>query len=409
MGKIRTFQAFAGYDSQLMALDKIKYDFQGFEYECVGWSEIDKYAIQAHNALFPDLACNNYGDISKIKWGEVPDFDFFTYSFPCQDISSAGRQNGFSEGSGTRSALLWECKKAIDSKRPKYLLMENVKDIVSKKFIPYFGEWIKFLESLGYKNYCKVLNAKDFGIPQNRERCFLVSILGGDEYFFPGKIELKLRLKDLLEGVVDEKYYINKKLSINAYGSRRLQKLVESGKINSGIEQYLDVYNQSVNDDVCGTISARVDDGNHLVSVPIDSNGGVETNVLVQKRTEYGKSVRKAYENGDLMESRHNMTELQPRVDGISNTITTVQKDNLLIVPGTCGGEYRIRKLTPKECFRLMGVSDGDIAKIQDAGISNSQQYKMAGNSIVKNNLYHIIRKLFVQKSNDSPQQLTLF
>ena len=118
---IRVFTAFSGYDSQCLALNSI-----GVDYELVGWSEIDKYAIRAHNALFPQWADRNYGDISKIDWSQVPDFDLFTYSSPCQDFSQAGKQAGAVKGSGTRSSLLWECERAIEAKRPKYLLFENV-------------------------------------------------------------------------------------------------------------------------------------------------------------------------------------------------------------------------------------------------------------------------------------------
>jgi DNA (cytosine-5)-methyltransferase 1 len=202
---LRVFTAFSGYDSQCMALDRI-----GIPYELVGWSEIDKYAIQGHNAVYPQYADRNYGDISKIKWDEVPDFDLFTYSFPCTDISNAGQQKGLEEGSGTRSSLLWECCKTIESKRPKYLLMENVKALVSQKFLPFYKKWEQYLAGLGYDNYCKVLNAKDYGVPQNRERIFLVSILDEDKPFhFPNPIPLEKRLKDVLEPEVDDKYVLS--------------------------------------------------------------------------------------------------------------------------------------------------------------------------------------------------------
>lgn len=131
--KLRVFTSFSGYDSQLMALRDI-----GADYECVGWSEIDKWAIKAHNAVFPELAGRNYGDITKIDWNAVPNFDLFTYSFPCTDISSAGKQKGFEEDSGTRSSLLWECRRPIAAKHPKFLLMENVKALISEKYRPLF-------------------------------------------------------------------------------------------------------------------------------------------------------------------------------------------------------------------------------------------------------------------------------
>ena len=202
---LRVFTSFSGYDSQCMALDRI-----GIPYVLVGWSEIDKYAIQAHNALYPQAADKNYGDISKIDWETVPDFDLFTYSFPCTDISNAGQQKGLEEGSGTRSSLLWECTKAIEAKRPKYLLMENVKALVSQKFLPFYKKWEQYLAALGYDNHCKVINATECGVPQNRERIFIFSVLNNDKAFhFQEPIPLETRLKDVLEQEVDDKYVLS--------------------------------------------------------------------------------------------------------------------------------------------------------------------------------------------------------
>ena len=204
---LRVFTAFSGYDSQCLALNRANID-----YELVGWSEIDKFAIKAHNALFPQWTDRNFGDISKIDWSKVPDFDLFTYSSPCQDFSNAGKMQGEEKGSGTRSSLLWECEKAIRAKMPKYLLMENVANLVSKKFIGTFLNWLNVLSELGYTNYWQVLNAKDYGVPQNRKRVFVVSILNSEEpYYFPEPFETEIRLKDILEGYVDEKYYLKNK------------------------------------------------------------------------------------------------------------------------------------------------------------------------------------------------------
>lgn len=206
---IRVFTAFSGYDSQCLALDRLRRDFPPFQYRLVGWSEIDRCAIQAHNALFPDAAQLNFGDIGKIDWAAVPDFDLFTYSFPCQDISAAGLQRGFDRHGGTRSGLLWECEKAIAAKRPKFLLMENVKALVTKKFKPLFLEWLTLLQSYGYTSHWQVLNAKDFGVPQNRERVFAVSILGDGRFTFPAGWPLRLTLDDVLEDEVDDKYRLS--------------------------------------------------------------------------------------------------------------------------------------------------------------------------------------------------------
>lgn len=204
---LKVFTAFSGYDSQCMALDRI-----GIPYELVGWSEIDPFAIQAHNALYPQYADRNAGDISKINWGGQSDFNLFTYSFPCTDISNAGLQKGLSEGSGTRSGLLWECRKAIEAKMPKYLMMENVKALLSEKFKPEFYKWRDYLTSLGYESYTKIINATECGIPQNRERVFMVSILGNHKPFhFPAPFPLEKRLKDVLEDDVDKKYFLSDK------------------------------------------------------------------------------------------------------------------------------------------------------------------------------------------------------
>lgn len=218
MEKIKVVTLFSGYDSQCLALDRLKRDYHDFDYELVAWAEIDKYAIQAHNALFPQWADRNLGDITKIDWSMVDgDIDLLTYSSPCQDFSNAGMQRGGEEGSGTRSSLLWECRKAIVAKRPKYLLLENVKALVSKKFLPTFNKWIQDLEDYGYYNTWQVLNAKDYGVPQNRERVFLVSIRRdildpSPQYHFPKPFPLEIRLKDILEPVVDEKYYLSDKM-----------------------------------------------------------------------------------------------------------------------------------------------------------------------------------------------------
>ena len=199
---LRVFEAFAGYGSQSIALRNL-----GIEYEVVAISEIDKYAIKAYEAIHGSTL--NLGNISKIEVEDIPNHDLFTYSFPCQDLSVAGKQAGL--GKGTRSGLLYECEKVIEAKKPKYLLLENVKNLVGKKFKPKFDKWLEYLEGLGYTNYWQVLNAKDYGVPQNRERVFVVSILGEHKpYEFPKPIKLNKYVKDILENTVDNKYYLGK-------------------------------------------------------------------------------------------------------------------------------------------------------------------------------------------------------
>jgi DNA (cytosine-5)-methyltransferase 1 len=172
---LKVFEAFAGIGSQRAALRNI-----GIPHEVVGISEIDKRAIKAYNRIHGPT--HNYGDISKIDPTTLPDFDLFTYSFPCTDLSRAGYQKGLE---GTRSGLLYECKKIIETKLPKYLLLENVPDLVGSKFKDAFEKWLLYLSDLGYTTYWNILNARDYGVPQTRSRVFAVSIRG-DEYFeFP--------------------------------------------------------------------------------------------------------------------------------------------------------------------------------------------------------------------------------
>ena len=207
---LRVTTLFSGYDSQCLSLERLKKRIPGFDYELVNWCEFDKYAIQAHNALFPQWEERNLGDITRVDWSKASKCDLLTYSSPCQDFSNAGLQRGGEEGSGTRSSLLWECRKAIETLKPKYLLMENVKALVSKKFAPTFLKWLNVLEELGYTNYYEVMNARDQGCPQNRERIFVFSILGEHKpYHFPQPIPLELRLKDILEEEVDDKYVLS--------------------------------------------------------------------------------------------------------------------------------------------------------------------------------------------------------
>ena len=189
---LKVFTTFSGYDSQCLALKKA-----GIPFDLVGWSEIEKRAITAHNALFPEYKDRNYGDICKIDWNNVPDFDLFTYSSPCQSFSIAGQMLGGDEGSGTKSSLLWECKKAIEIKRPKYLMLENVEMLVSQNFIHTFNKWIDFLSSLGYTSYWKVLKGSDYGIPQDRSRIFVVSVMNPkNEFVFPKARRLKSSVED---------------------------------------------------------------------------------------------------------------------------------------------------------------------------------------------------------------------
>jgi DNA (cytosine-5)-methyltransferase 1 len=359
---IRVFEAFAGYGSQSIALQRLANDFADFRFTVVGISEIDKHAIAAYRAIHGDHA-PNFGDIMHIDWLQVPDFDLLTYSFPCQDISSAGRQRGFAQGSGTRSSCLWACADAISAKHPKWLLMENVKALTQRKFAKDFYKWREWLSDQGYTSYFQVLNAKEYGIPQNRERVFMVSCLGEHpRFFFPKTFPLEYRLKDILEDNVDESYYLKPQQVESII--RHCERKVAEG---------------------CGF---KVN-----FQSPDDISGAIKTK---EGQREYDTYIKEP---------------LNTDMQGNSRTITAHYHklgytDNNFLVK-----DFRIRKLTPRECFRLMDVADSDIDKIQQAGISKTQQYKLAGNSIVVSCLYHVFRKMFIDHSNEQKGyvQLSLF
>lgn len=327
MKTIRTFQAFAGYDSQLMAMRRIERDFGRVKFDCVGWSEIDKYAVKAHDALFPELKSLNYGDISKIAWDEVRDFDLFTYSFPCQSISTAGNMDGLTPGSGTKSSLLWECEKAITCKKPKWLIMENVPALLAECFKDEFDKWKNKLARMGYTNYVQKLNAKDYGVPQSRERVFMVSVMYGCWAFhFPAKERLGKFMYELLEKYVDRKYYLSEK---------RIQGMIKQMKTQKYKGRSFKFNPKGRNCDISYCITTK---------------------------------------EGDVKTSNY-----------------VIESDG-------------IRKLTERECFRLMDVSEADIEILTGGGISRTQLRKLAGNSIVVNVFYHVLRKLFVDKDSDSGQ-----
>ena len=374
---LRVFEAFAGYGSQSIALRNL-----GIEHEVVAISEIDKYAIKAYEAIHGPT--NNLGDICKIDPRDIPDHDLFTYSFPCQDLSVAGKQAGL--GKGTRSGLLYECEKVIEAKKPKYLLLENVKNLVGKKFKSQFEKWLQYLEDLGYTNYWKVLNAKDYGVPQNRERVFVVSILGDHKpYKFADKIPLDKCIADILEDEVDEKYYINNPLHLASKESQKvlIPQATKKGHIEMDLPGVCDLsYPNSK------TRRGRVQEGGKVSPTLTAASQDI---CYIELPCICASRGRNPKNPSDRTTGAPTEQRLEFNTKGTSNTITTVQKDNYVVE-----ATYRIRKLTPRECFRLMGMRDDDIDKIQQAGISNTQQYKMAGNSIVIDVLEVIFRNLFL-------------
>lgn len=536
---LKVLELFSGYGSQSLALE-----YLGIEHKS-DISEIDQYAIEAYNQIHGDT--HNWGDITKIDETKLPYYDLITYSSPCQDFSVAGLGKGGDEGSGTRSSLLWECERIIRAVKPKYLLMENVKNLVGKAHKHNFIRWLRTLEMMGYQNFYQVLNAKDYGVPQNRERVFVVSILGCQQYLFPNPIKLTKRLKDVLERDIDEKYYLSsekvigflEKGNVNPSG-RGMNgnvctgdvcntlttnkgeglKIFEPLKIREATKKgYAEAYNGDsvtlnqpnsqtrrgrVGKQVSNTLTTacnvgvvelrptrigniygedkgagyagNVWDTNTISPTLTTMEGGNRQPMITEpKIVTYNipqtVSVRKyevdeqklvailreckqksgltnnqiaekldlpltmvehwfrqdnsfAIPNADIWQELKallgietdefdlSITEFEEKEgvfekanrcygdDGLAPTLTSTSSDEKVIT------NYRIRKLTPRECWRLMGVRDNDFNKLHD--ISNTQLYKMAGNSIVVDVLMGIFKNLLLSDEGTNGQ-LQLF
>jgi DNA (cytosine-5)-methyltransferase 1 len=372
---MKVIELFAGIGSQTQALKNLE-----IAHEVIGISEIDKYAIKSYKAMHGLI--NNFGDITKIE--KLPYCDLLTYSFPCQDISVAGKQAGIAIG--TRSGLLYEVERLLENmqEKPKYLLLENVKNLVGKGHKADFDKWLNKLEEMGYRNYWKVLNAKNYGIPQNRERVFVVSIRNDieKEYEFPKAFDNGIRLKDILENEVDEKFYINQE---------KTKKLLESLKDREASNTIRVVGGVSADERCvpCITLDRLEkrqngrrfkEDGDPMFTLTSqDKHGILQVGMLDIKGNE---QVRRVYAD-----------------KGISPTLNTMQGGNRQ--PKILQENYRIRKLTPLECWRLMGFKDEQFYKAKSAGLSDNQLYKQAGNSIVVNVLEAIFKNLFLELADE--------
>ena len=390
---VRLIELFAGIGSQAKALKRLGVDFEHYRV-----CEFDKYAIKSYNAIHgTDFETSDITQISASDLGIV-DTDKYcymmTYSFPCQDLSLAGKQKGMAKGENTRSGLLWEVERLLNECEhlPQVLLMENVTQVHGKKNKEHFDGWIKFLESKGYSNYWQDLNAKNFGIPQNRNRTFMVSVLGDYTYEFPKEFPLELRLKDMLEESVDEKFYldgkaleyINKRVGMYTQICDENTETTKCAITANGNQNWTGNFIEEPTCIQVGTLSGGKWDRMHDVSRRVYSGdglaptmhtcGGGNTEPKIVEPLAYDE------QNGYI------------RKCGAVGTLTTdgsSPKHNNRVIEGA-----RIRKLTPKECFRLMGFADEDFHKAQQLN-SNSQLYKQAGNSIVVDVLYYIFKKMF--------------
>ena len=376
MAKIKVLELFAGIGACSKALENL-----GIEHEIVDAVEIDKYAIAAFNAIHG----TNFEPQDITKWDKDIECDLIMHGSPCQDFSIAGKQAGGDEGSGTRSSLVYETLRIVDKLKPKYVIWENVKNLLSKKHQHNFDAYLEAMEKLGYKNYYQVLNAKHYGMPQNRERVFTVSILDGGKYLFPEPIPLEKKLKDVLEKEVDEKYYISDAMMDYFMGvNQKPSKFPRRERFLANINRK----NQDVGNSVTTNAGQRPTDNFVVDDMYKNREPRVYKETSPTLRSERtGLKVVEPFIVASRGRGENNVQHLEPRKDGLTNTLTSVQKDNYVAT------HYRIRKLTPKECYLLMGFDDASFERASKV-LSNTQLYKTAGNSIVVDVLEAILKEL---------------
>lgn len=388
---LKILELFGGIGACSKALERL-----GIEYEIADYVEIDKYAVSSYNAMHH----TNFEPQDICKWDKDIEADLIMHGSPCQDFSLAGLQAGGDEGSGTRSSLMYETIRIVNKLKPKYVIWENVKNMISKKHIHNFNNYIERMGELGYTSYYQVLNAKDYGIPQNRERIFTISIRNDIDisYVFPEKKELKLKLKDMLEDNVDEKYYLSDSMiEYLEYGKYNASKLTTIKIKNATKKGYLEAEEGDSINLQRPTSTTRRGRVQKEVAATLDTQceQGVVVNNEVKIETTY-KEYTNFYtiprgSDGKLINGSYNRVWKEEKQVGTIN-LTKIQeigkKDN--------ENNLKIRKLTPCECWRLMGFDDSDFDKASKVN-SNTQLYKQAGNSIVVNVLEAILYNLLVE------------
>lgn len=322
---LKVLELFGGIGACSKALERL-----GIDYEIADYVEIDKYAVASFNAIHN----TNYEPQDICNWNKDIEVDLIMHGSPCQDFSIVGQQAGGNKDSGTRSSLMYETIRIVEKLKPKYVIWENVKNLLSKKHIHNFNNYLETMEQLGYTNYYQVLNAKDYGIPQNRERVFTVSILGNKKYEFPKSQKLQFKINELLDDEVDSEYYINE------YFIKQIK--------NTNFKK--DNYKEN-------TFKL--------------ANGLYNDFAIADYRYDEGLRIRK---------------------NNLCPTLTTRGKQSLSGVP-IIYKDKTMRFITSKECWRLMGFDDTDFEKAAKVN-SNTQLYKQAGNSIVVNVLEGIITNL---------------
>ena len=366
---VRLIELFAGIGSQAKALELLGVDFEHWKV-----CEFDDYAMKSYNAVHN----TNFktSDIQNLTASdlEIKDKDKYeyimTYSYPCTDISIAGKKEGMERNSGTRSSLLWEVERLLKEcdNKPQILLMENVRECHNGKNAPLFFEWTSFLRSIGYKNFYTDMDAKNYGIPQTRKRCFMLSIIDENAYYeFPQACGLSYSVKEFLEDKVDKKYYVKEETALPLI--KKMEKECPSATI---IDDTYGFDNSEVRyfPDLCPTLRAAK----------------ANLKCIVAMRGRNSDSLNQT--PGASTEQR-----LEKNKTNCCNTITTVQKDNLIFE------NKQLRNLTPKEVWRLFGFEDKDVEKASEF-VPDTQLYKQGGNCIVVNCLVAILGQLFKGKES---------
>jgi len=372
--------------------------------------QINRLSEEQLKTILENIAItHNLVNIQQVKGKdlEIVDTDKYcyimTYSFPCQDLSLAGNRKGMSDTS-TRSGMLWEVERILDECKelgnlPQILLMENVPQVHGEGATEDFNKWQLRLQELGYSSYWQDLLATDYGIPQTRNRCFMVSILGDYSYSFPPKQELKLKLKDMLEDNIDEKYYLSDKQIEDIQSWQAYEKPLENmektekNNISPTLTTRSGAYAAGMilikNANSKGYLEAEDGDG-------VDISGRMEYHRGTVQKGKTQTLSTKGGENNGVVVGTYQYAKSDKFMQGkdrlqigkeVSDTLQTTQKE------GIVNSDLRIRKLTPRECFRLMGVRDEDYencAKNQ----SNASLYHLAGDSIVVNVLMAIFKEM---------------
>jgi DNA (cytosine-5)-methyltransferase 1 len=363
--KLKVLELFGGIGACSKAIEKL-----GIDFEIADYVEIDKYAVASFNTMHN----TNFKPQNICEWDKNIDVDLIMHGSPCQDFSLAGKQAGGDFGSNTRSSLMYETIRIVGKLRPRYVIWENVKNLLSKRHKHNFDAYLETMTQLGYASYYQVLNAKDYGVPQNRERVFVVSIKNDidEQFMFPQKQKLHLRLKDILEDEVAEKYYLSREMInyVSRAGTANFRNA--ESKINLDIARPL----TTSHDKRAGTTN--------YISQQLPPNYDLQN-------CDIGKIITRAPLD---RKGWHRKAKEVISDEGICTCIHT-QCNNLLqkVETKSKSGEIKIRRLTPKECWRLMGFEDKDFEKAEKIN-SNTQLYKQAGNSVVVNVLEAILKGL---------------